>query len=205
MNGFDRTYKTILEETSLGFISMGSKFIAHAFPVTNELEIKTVLSKLKLNYPDATHHCYAWILNHDKSVQRLNDDGEPANTAARPMLKYINALDLTNILVVVVRYFGGKKLGIPGLISAYGESTRLCLAKAKIITKTLQDYYQFATSHEKAHLIYNLCRKHRATILEVKRYLNLEVVLSIEGSKTEALIADCEILSNFEFKYLKTE
>ena len=126
---FDRDYKSIANSSEVVYTDKGSRFLAFAYPVKDEQQIKIHLSNLKSEYPDATHHCYVWILNADKSAQRINDDGEPANTAARPILKQINALNLTNILLVVVRYFGGKKLGIPGLIEAYGLAAKQSLAK----------------------------------------------------------------------------
>lgn len=202
---FNRDYKSIAEATEAVYTDKGSRFLAFAFPVNNELEIKQHLTNLKSQYPDATHHCYAWILNPDKSAQRLNDDGEPANTAARPILKQINALNLTNILVVVVRYFGGKKLGIPGLIEAYGMAAKQCLANAEILTKTLMDYFKIGTEFENEHLVYNLARKYSATIIETVHSQNVVITLSINGSRTEAFIAECKNLAKFEYTFLKTE
>ena len=96
----------------------GSRFLAFAYPVQDEATLKSLLQSVKLQFPDATHHCYAVVMHPDKSYQRSNDDGEPSNTAGRPILRMILSKDLTNVLVVVVRYFGGTQLGIPGLIKA---------------------------------------------------------------------------------------
>ncbi len=202
---FDRNFITISKANEAVYTEKGSRFIGLAFPISNEAEAKRHLDELKHLYPDATHHCYVWILNPDKSSQRLNDDGEPSNTAARPILKQVNALNLTNILVVVVRYFGGKQLGIPGLISAYGMVAKLCLAKCDLVTKTLLDYYKLETSFENEHLIYNLARKHAATIIETLHLQNAIITLSINGANTELLLRDCKKLTNFEITFIKTD
>ncbi|MFM9944795.1 MAG: IMPACT family protein [Bacteroidia bacterium] len=202
---FDRNYNTIAQPTEATYTDKGSRFLAFSFPVNSEAEIKQNLATLKLQYPDATHHCYVWILNPDKSAQRINDDGEPANTAARPILKYINALNLTNILVVVIRYFGGKKLGIPGLIDAYGMAAKLCLEKTEIVIKTLLDYFKIEVNFENEHMVYNLARKFSAIIEETTHTQNVVITLSINGSKTEAFIAECRNLATFEYTFFKTE
>ena len=202
---FDRDYTSISEAVEALYTDKGSRFLAFAFPVNNEQIIKQYLSQLKTQFPDATHHCYVWIMNPDKSAQRINDDGEPANTAARPILKQINALNLTNILVVVVRYFGGKKLGIPGLIEAYGMAAKLVLEKCKTVTKTLLDYFEIKTDFEHEHLVYNMARKLSASIVDTTHSQNVVITLSINGSKTEAFINECKKLDNFEYRFLKTE
>jgi uncharacterized YigZ family protein len=202
---FDRDYKSIYEPTEAVYTDKGSRFLAFAFPVNNELGVKQHLSNLKTEYPDATHHCYVWIMNPDKSAQRINDDGEPANTAARPILKQINALNLTNVLVVVVRYFGGKKLGIEGLIKAYGMAAKLVLEKCETVTKTLLDYFKIETDFESEHQIYNIARKLSATIVDTVHMQTVVVTLSINGAKTELLINECNNLDNFEYTFLRTE
>jgi uncharacterized YigZ family protein len=202
---FDRDYKSIYEPTEAVYTDKGSRFLAFAFPVNNELGVKQHLSNLKAEYPDATHYCYVWIMNPDKSAQRINDDGEPANTAARPILKQINALNLTNVLVVVVRYFGGKKLGIEGLIKAYGMAAKLVLEKCETVTKTLLDYFKIETDFESEHQIYNIARKLSATIVDTVHMQTVVVTLSINGAKTELLINECNNLDNFEYTFLRTE
>ena len=120
---FDDTYKTIAEVSEGIYRDKGSKFIAIAMPVESELEIKNKISEIKKQYFDARHHCYAYILGYNKEAYRINDDGEPSGTAGKPIHGQLLSKDLTNILVVVVRYFGGVKLGVSGLITAYKEAT----------------------------------------------------------------------------------
>jgi uncharacterized YigZ family protein len=122
----------ISNSTTAQYKDSGSRFIAHAFPVKHEVDIKGLLNALHQQYPDATHICYAWSLGQAQT--KAADDGEPAHSAGSPILRQIQAMQLTNTLVAVVRYYGGKKLGIPGLILAYGEAARLALEGAIKVT-----------------------------------------------------------------------
>ena len=139
MNGTgDQTndsYRSIASRSEGLFKDNGSRFIALAFPVESETEIKEIVSSLKKEYHDARHHCYAYRLGYRGDIFRANDDGEPSSSAGRPILGQIDANGLSDILVVVVRYFGGIKLGIPGLIRAYKTSTADAISNARIIEK----------------------------------------------------------------------
>jgi uncharacterized YigZ family protein len=128
-----------IESASEGlFKEKGSKFLAFAFPVKNESEIKLRLEELRKKYFDATHHCYAWILGADKKHFRAADDGEPGHSAGTPILGQIKSKNLTNTLVVVVRYYGGTKLGVGGLTQAYKSAAEFALANAKVIEIELE-------------------------------------------------------------------
>ena len=135
------TYKSIAEPAEGLFKDNGSRFIALAYPVETEDEIKEIVQRLKKEYHDARHHCYAWRLGLDGEPWRANDDGEPSGSAGRPILGQIDSAGLSDILVVVVRYFGGIKLGIPGLIRAYKTSTADALASARVIEKVAGRWY----------------------------------------------------------------
>ncbi|HEY2581977.1 MAG TPA: YigZ family protein [Mucilaginibacter sp.] len=138
---FEDTYHTIEKPSEGIFRDRGSKFLAYAFPVNSESELKTCLAQLKTSHPKANHHCWAMRLSIDRSVFRLNDDGEPSGTAGRPILNTLLSCDLTNLAVIVVRYFGGTLLGVPGLINAYKSATEEALKQAVIIEKTVNDVY----------------------------------------------------------------
>ncbi|MBR0073375.1 MAG: YigZ family protein [Bacteroidales bacterium] len=138
---FEDIYRTIKAPSQGVYKEKGSKFLAFAFPVTTETEVKTHLETLRKQYFDARHHCYAYILGPDKAAYRLNDDGEPSSTAGRPIFGQLQSLNLTNILVVVVRYFGGIKLGVPGLINAYRTAARDALDSAIIVEKYVTEVY----------------------------------------------------------------
>jgi uncharacterized YigZ family protein len=132
-------YRTIRDRTEGQFKDRGSRFIALAYPVQKEDQIKKILSGLKKDYHDARHHCYAWRLGADLERYRVNDDGEPSGSAGRPIYGQIQSRDLTDVLVVVVRYFGGTLLGVPGLIQAYRGATAEALEKAHIMEKKVED------------------------------------------------------------------
>ena len=135
------TYKSIAAPSEGLFKDNGSRFIALAFPVESEAEVKEKVSALRKQYYDARHHCYAYRIGHTGSIFRSSDDGEPSGSAGRPILGQIDSAGLSDILVVVVRYFGGIKLGIPGLIRAYKSSTSDALSKAVVIEKTAAENF----------------------------------------------------------------
>ena len=131
------SYKTIARPAETTYRQLSSKFLVYAYPVETESEIKEHLDALRKRWFDATHHCYAWRLGPHGEQFRANDDGEPSSTAGKPILGQLLSNEVTNCLVVVVRYFGGTKLGVPGLIAAYKESTALVLSECEIIEKTV--------------------------------------------------------------------
>ena len=135
-------YRSIAAPSEGLFKDNGSRFIALAYPVETEEEVKTIVAGLRKEYHDARHHCYAYRLGYKGDVWRASDDGEPSGSAGRPILGQIDSLGLSDILVVVVRYFGGIKLGIPGLIRAYKTSTADALSSAQIIDKIASRHFR---------------------------------------------------------------
>jgi uncharacterized YigZ family protein len=135
------TYKTLGEKSEGFFKDKGSKFIAHAIPCTTEEQVKEELEILKKQYYDARHHCYAYILGHHKEEYRANDDGEPSGTAGKPIHGQLLSHDLTNCLIVVIRYFGGTKLGVRGLINAYKFAALDAIQNNTILTKIIKDKF----------------------------------------------------------------
>lgn len=136
------SYNSIATASEGLFKDNGSRFIALAFPVETQDEIKEIIDRLKKEYYDARHHCYAYRLGYKGDIFRANDDGEPSSSAGRPILGQIDSKGLSDILVVVIRYFGGIKLGIPGLIRAYKTATCDALDKAEIVEKTASSHYR---------------------------------------------------------------
>ena len=141
-NHIKDSYKSISSESRGLFKDNGSRFIAHAYPVETEEEVKEIVAALKKEYYDARHHVYAYRLGYMGDKFRANDDGEPSGSSGRPVLGQIDSCGLSDILVVVVRYFGGIKLGIPGLIRAYKTSTADALANAEIVEKIASKLYR---------------------------------------------------------------
>ncbi|MFM2284267.1 MAG: hypothetical protein RL222_1771 [Bacteroidota bacterium] len=159
----------------------GSKFIGYAYPVKDEAAIKEKLELIRQEHPKATHHCYAYRLGLDKNNYRTNDDGEPNGTAGKPMLGQIDSIGITNTLVVVVRYFGGTKLGVSGLIEAYKETARETLAAATIITYKILDYYRISCSYEQVQRIYHIVHQVQAQIISQE----LDILCVFEIAVTE--------------------
>ena len=135
-------YRSIAAPSEGLFKDNGSRFIALAYPVETEEEVKSIVAGLRKEYHDARHHCYAYRLGYKGDVWRASDDGEPSGSAGRPILGQIDSLGLSDILVVVVRYFGGIKLGIPGLIRAYKTSTADALSSAQIVDKIASRHFR---------------------------------------------------------------
>ncbi len=138
---FDHSYRTIQANARSEFKDRGSKFYGYALKTNSKKEFDAWLKKIKNKYADATHHCYAYVLHPDKSEMYSSDDGEPANSAGKPILRAIQGIDATQVSVIVVRYYGGVNLGIPGLINAYGMAAKLALEKAIVITKDIEEIY----------------------------------------------------------------
>ena len=144
----------------------GSKFISLAFPVSSEDEINSIIHSLRKEYHDARHHCFAWMIGPSGERYRSNDDGEPSGTAGKPILGQIRSRELTNILVVVIRYFGGVLLGTGGLTKAYREATADALANAEIIENYVTDTYAVSFSYENINQIYKIIEECEGKQLE---------------------------------------
>ena len=141
MNSISDTYRSIAAPAKGVYKELGSKFLAFAYPVETEEEAKKILASVRKEYFDARHHCFAWRLGLTGEPYRLSDDGEPSSTAGRPIHGQLLSQELSDILVVVVRYFGGVKLGVPGLIRAYRTATQDALANARIVEKVAGQHF----------------------------------------------------------------
>lgn len=159
-----KKYKTISAASISEFRDRGSRFLACAFPVKSVEEIKAHIKALKANHPKAAHHCVAYRLGHDGAQYRASDDGEPSGSAGRPILGAIDSAGITNVLVVVVRYFGGTLLGVPGLIHAYGSVTRNALAEATISEHWVEKVFYIECDYATMNDVIYLLKKAEATI-----------------------------------------
>lgn len=151
----DDQYNTIETPSTGYFKDKGSKFYAYAYPLNNEEEVKDILVELKKEHHSARHHCYAWRLGTEEIRVRANDDGEPSSTAGKPILGQLQSFDVTNILVVVVRYFGGTLLGVSGLINAYRSATTDVLNNAKILSKIIEIQYELKFEYPMLNTVMN--------------------------------------------------
>ena len=163
---FDDTYLTIEKPVEGIFRDRGSKFWGFAYPINSEADIKPILAVLKTEHPKANHHCWAVRLGIDRSVFRINDDGEPSGTAGRPILNTLLSRNVTNVLVVVVRYFGGTLLGVPGLINAYRLTTEEALSTAVVVEKTLNDVYTIQFDYQQMNDIMRIIKEDNLNVLD---------------------------------------
>lgn len=170
------SYLTVEDRVEMLYKEKGSKFYSFVFPVSEQGEVKSILDELKKKYYDATHHCYAYILGFEKEVFRMNDDGEPSSTAGKPIYGQLQSKNLTNVLLVVVRYFGGTKLGVSGLIKAYKTAAAECLAAAVIVEKKVRLMYEVVFPYEKMNAVMSILKELKA---EQRRH-SFEIQCSIE-------------------------
>ena len=182
-------YKTIAEAADTSIRERSSKFYAFAWPVSSEDEVKGHLDELRKKYYDATHHCYAWRMGPTGEANRANDDGEPSGTAGKPILGQILSAGLTDILIVVVRYFGGTKLGVPGLIAAYKESAREVIEACRIVEKTVDVSFDVKVAYEAINGVMKLIKEMEPNIVSQKFDNVCEITLSIRASKADELMA----------------
>ena len=202
---FEDTYKTIEKRTQGYFKDRGSKFYAFAYPVTTEEEIKTILQELRKEYHDARHHCYAYILGFDKSAYRMNDDGEPSGTSGKPIYGQLLSHDLTNTLVVVIRYFGGTKLGIPGLINAYKTATKDALSKNNIITKTVNDVYEVHFEYINMNNVMKIIKEEKIALISNDYQMDCKIVFSVRKNNTNRVYEKFKKIKGLKIKFLRTE
>jgi uncharacterized YigZ family protein len=170
-------YFTIEQSSTAEFKDRGSKFIAYAFPMAEANEIKKVLAEVKKQYPKAVHHCFAYRLGMDGTQFRVNDDGEPSGSAGKPILGQIDSKKLTNVGIIVTRYFGGTLLGVPGLINAYKTSAALCLQTVPIVQKPVLVNYLLEFDYNAQNEVMQILKQCHCEI--IKSELNLFSVLTI--------------------------
>ncbi|MFO8022122.1 MAG: YigZ family protein [Perlabentimonas sp.] len=198
-------YYTI-QQSSQGFYKeKGSKFIALAFPVKTEEEIKEVQQNLRKEYHDARHHCYAYVIGFNGEAWRANDDGEPSSTAGKPIHGQILSRNLTNTLVVVIRYFGGTKLGVSGLINAYKTAASEALDSAQIVKRTVNDIYKLSFDYDDTNNIMRLVNDDGINILEQNFGAACDMLLAIRQGLVEQVLDKVEKIDSAEAEYLRTE
>ena len=182
------TYKTIaFPSKEILFKEKNSKFFGYAFPVTTEDEIKNHLETLRKKHFGAVHWCYAFQLGTDKIQFRANDDGEPSNTAGMPIYGQIQSFGLTNILVVVVRFFGGIKLGVGGLIAAYRTSAQMALENAEIIEKTIDIHYAISFDYKNMNKVMRVIKEKNLEIICQKMEMSCEIEIATRKKNAEEI------------------
>ena len=201
---FDDTYKMLSAPGEGLYKEKGSKFIATAFTVTSEDEVKQALTEVKKKYYDARHHCYAYMIGPDKSWFRSSDDGEPSGTAGKPILNQILSKDVTNVCVIVVRYFGGIKLGVSGLINAYKTAARDALDNATIVEKTVDEVYSLEFAYPLMNDVMRVMKEEgleqRNTRFETACYLEF----STRKNEADRIVTKFKNIYGVTLKYIKT-
>jgi len=198
---FDDTYRTIENPCEGIFRDRGSKFLAYAFPISAEAEIKEIVNSLKTEHPKANHYCWAMRLGTDRSIFKVNDDGEPSGTAGRPILNILLSRDLTNVLIVVVRYFGGTLLGVPGLINAYKQATEDALNHAVVIEKTVNDVYNIAFDYLQMNAVMRIIKDDDLTIILQQFDNSCTVQLSIRKMQVNQTLLKLNKVEGVEVNY----
>jgi uncharacterized YigZ family protein len=187
------TYRTISAPSpEVLFKDRNSKFFGYAFPIHSEEEVKPLIDQLKKTHYQARHWCYAWVLGNQYERFRANDDGEPSNSAGAPIHGQLQSFDVTNVLVVVVRYFGGTKLGVGGLINAYRTGAKLALEAGDIEERTIDIDFNIQFEYPLLNKVMRLIKDHDVNIVEQKMELNCLFSLSIRQKEASKVIAAFE-------------
>lgn len=201
---FDDTYQT-LKTTSEGlFRDKGSKFIGYAYPIKDEAEVKGILTNLRAEHPKARHVCWAFRLTPDRTIFRFNDDGEPSGTAGRPILNTLLSADITNVLMVVVRYFGGTLLGVPGLINAYKCASIEAITTNEILSKTVNDVYEITFDYLLMNDVMRLIKDEQLTILKQEFDSSCMIRFEIRKAQLNIVLGKLEKIDGVKMKYLYT-
>ena len=184
---FEDSYKTIAKPAEGSYSEKRSKFLAYAFPVQNVQEVKERLAEIQKKHWDARHHCYAYILGAHKDAYRLNDNGEPSGTAGRPIYGQLLSKDVTNTLVIVVRYFGGIKLGVSGLQNAYKVAAREALDAAVIEERTVQETYRVTFEYVKMNDIMQILKDPEVQVLYRQSYMQCIYTISVRQREADRI------------------
>ena len=197
------TYKTIeISVENILYKEKNSKFFGFAFPVTSEIEVKTHLENLKSEHFSARHWCYAYQIGTEVIKFRANDDGEPSNSAGMPIYGQIQSFEITNVLVVVVRYFGGVKLGVGGLISAYKTSAQLTLDEANIIEKTIDKQFKITFDYKNMNKVMRIIKEKNIQIINQKMELNCEIEIATRKKNAKEIVDIFTALFEIEIEEL---
>ena len=199
------TYKTITSSSQGIYKDKGSRFVSIAIPVSDQEEIKPIIEKIKKEHHEARHHCYAYMIGHERLAWRVNDDGEPSGTAGRPILGQINSYGLTNIIIVVSRYFGGTLLGVSGLINAYRSAAASAIENAEIIEKTLQEYYEITYPYISMNDVMRILKEENVGQSEQSFDLECRILLNFRISFKEKILNRLSRIEGLTCRYLETQ
>lgn len=184
----DEFYYTIAQPVIAEFKDRGSRFLAYAYPLSSVEEFKKKLKQLREEHHKAVHHCFAYRLGIDRNIFRVSDDGEPSGSAGRPILGQIDSKELTNVLIVVVRYFGGTLLGVPGLINAYKTVASLALQTTPIVQKQIELIYSLHFDYTRMNDVMMIVKQYNCTVIKQEMILFCEVEIGIPKNRLEEVL-----------------
>jgi len=201
---FKDTYKTIaFSSPEILFKEKNSKFFGYAFPIQSEIEVKPIIDSLRKQHPHACHYCYAYQIGTETIIYRANDDGEPSNSAGTPIYGQIQSFAVTNILLVVVRIFGGIKLGVGGLISAYKTSAQLTLEASEIIEKTIDIHYLVSFDYKNINKVMRVLKEKNIEIINQKMEMSCEIEIVTRKKNTKMIFDIFNSMFEIEIKLLQ--
>jgi uncharacterized YigZ family protein len=195
-------YHSVDGESLAIYREKASKFIAIVFPVTSETEVKLKLETVKKNYHDANHHCYAYRLGYENQVYRFNDDGEPSGSAGKPIYGQILSVGISDVLIVVIRYFGGTKLGIPGLIHAYRTAARAALDNGRVVEKTIRESAKVIFSYEIMNQIMRIIKEEQIKIIRQTAYEECSIEFQVRKSAWKRVEDRMKVLKSVKIEQL---
>lgn len=201
---FDDTYRTIAAPSEGLFSDRGSKFIAFLQPLNDETELRGVLAEIKAIHPKARHFCWAYRLSPDRQVFRVNDDGEPSGTAGRPILNTLLSHDLTNVILVVVRYFGGTLLGVPGLINAYKTAAAQAVSNATIEERTIDSVYELKFPHAAMNEVMRIVKDENIKITDTQYDENYALTLKFRQTAANRITERLDKVPGLTYKFIES-
>ena len=197
-------YKTIATTSQGIFKEKGSRFVSFAVPILSQEEIKPIIDKIRKEHHEARHHCYAYIIGYERIIWRVNDDGEPSGTAGRPILGQINSFGLTNIIIVVSRYFGGTLLGVSGLINAYRSAAESALRNAELTEKTVNEYYKITYPYISMNDVMKILKEENIGQSEQSFDIECNILLNFRVSVKEKVLNRLSRIDGLNYRYIET-
>ncbi len=198
-------YKTIKSLSEGVYKEKGSRFIAFANPVSDQEDIKPIIDKIHKEHHEARHHCYAYMLGSKRLTWRVNDDGEPSGSAGKPILGQINSFGLTNILIVVSRYFGGTLLGVSGLINAYRSASASSIRNSEIIECTIQEYYEITYPYISMNDVMKIFKEEDIGQSDQLFDLECRIKANFRVSAREKILSRLSRIDGLKYKFLETK
>ena len=197
-------YKTIKSQADGLYKEKGSRFVSIAIPVSDPESIKPIIDKIRKEHHEARHHCYAYMIGHERTIWRVNDDGEPTGTGGRPILGQINSYKLTNLIIVVSRYFGGTLLGVSGLINAYRSAAASALQNADQVERMLQEYYEITYPYISMNDVMRILKDESIVQSRPSFALECRILINFRVSAKEKILIRLSRISGLTYRYIET-